>query len=266
MQRKGDINKYFIDNLKQLRWENNLTQKELAEKVGISKSSIGFYENGDRIPDINTLSAIADYFNVSTDFLLGRTDIKTLDFNVREISEQTGLSELAVERIMIQNDISPGFEMEPIFRKSLYDEEIEFCHFDMKDVVNKAFEEEALWDLLERIRVFLHASEEKSYLKLKYICALDRELDDFTESEILELQDFGRVSKCINEYDLSLFKCEQGLRNLLSHMQYLFNVEPENGNFSKLYKLVNSMIEEKKESNSSVEKAGDPDGNDQKEE
>lgn len=253
------------ERIKALREEKGLTLAELAKELDTVKSSLSYIENGKKPVKDDLIVKICDYFDISADYLLGRTDIKSSDLNVRCVCEQTGLSELAVERIMIQNDISPGFEMEPIFRKSFYDEEIEFCHFDMKDVVNKAFEEEGLWDLLERVRVFLHASEEKAYLKLKYICALDKDMDDFTGAEILELQDFGKVSKCINEYDLSLFKCEQGLRNLLSHMQHLFDVEPENGNLYRLFKLVNSKIEEWTENNTVAEKAGDSDGNDQKE-
>lgn len=254
------------ERIKALREEKDLTLAELAKELDTVKSSLSYIENGKKPVKDDLIVKICDYFDVSADYLLGRTDIKTLDFNVREISEQTGLSDLAVERIMIQNDISPGFEMEPIFRKSLYAEEKEFCRFDMKDVVNKAFEEEQLWDLLGRIRVFLHASEEKAHLKCKYICALNGELEDFTDLEISELQDFSRVSKCINEYDLSLFKCEQGLRNLLTHMQILFDVMPEGGNLHKLFKVVNSEIEERKERNDSAERAGDPYGMDKKEE
>ncbi|MCC3938444.1 helix-turn-helix domain-containing protein [Bacillus thuringiensis] len=53
-------------------------QKELAQLLQLSESTIGMYERNERQPDYNTLIRIADYFNVSTDFLLGR------DFNVKE--------------------------------------------------------------------------------------------------------------------------------------------------------------------------------------
>ena len=60
--------------IKQLRLENNLTQEELAEKLGKAKSTISMYENGNREPDYETLEEIADYFNVSIEYLLKRTD------------------------------------------------------------------------------------------------------------------------------------------------------------------------------------------------
>lgn len=67
----------FGDRLKQLRKESNLTQQELACKFYLNKSSISRYENGTQLPEHDLLEKIADYFNVSIDYLLGRTDSKT---------------------------------------------------------------------------------------------------------------------------------------------------------------------------------------------
>lgn len=60
--------------LKALRTKKKLTQKQLAEKINVTHVSISGYENGNRSPDTDTLEKIADYFGVSTDYLLGRTD------------------------------------------------------------------------------------------------------------------------------------------------------------------------------------------------
>lgn len=64
----------FQNIFKRLRSSSGLTQAEMAEKLGISRSTIGMYETGAREPDFETLEKIADFFNVDTDFLLGRTD------------------------------------------------------------------------------------------------------------------------------------------------------------------------------------------------
>ncbi len=64
----GNFNKV----LKSLRLSNGMTQDELAQILKISRSTVGMYEKGDREPDYETLEAIADYFNVSIDYLLGR--------------------------------------------------------------------------------------------------------------------------------------------------------------------------------------------------
>ncbi|MBQ7505338.1 MAG: helix-turn-helix domain-containing protein [Ruminococcus sp.] len=61
----------FGDNLKYLRQNKNLTQQKLADVLGISRSAIGMYESGEREPDFETLEAIADFFNVRFDELIG---------------------------------------------------------------------------------------------------------------------------------------------------------------------------------------------------
>lgn len=63
--------------LKQLREELNMTQKELADKLGISRAAVGLYEQGKRNVDNDTLLKLSEIFNVSADYLLGNTDIKT---------------------------------------------------------------------------------------------------------------------------------------------------------------------------------------------
>lgn len=66
----------FKDVLKGLREEKMLSQKELAEELGLGYSTIGMYENGDRMPKYEILDRIADYFNVDMDYLLGKTSIR----------------------------------------------------------------------------------------------------------------------------------------------------------------------------------------------
>lgn len=65
----------FSKILKDLRLEKKLIQKELGCKLGISLSSISMYERGERQPDLETLIKISKFFNVTTDYLLGLTDI-----------------------------------------------------------------------------------------------------------------------------------------------------------------------------------------------
>ncbi len=57
----------------ELRTERNMGQKELALLLNLSVGTISNYENGVHAPDLNTLSKIADLFNVTADYLLGRT-------------------------------------------------------------------------------------------------------------------------------------------------------------------------------------------------
>ncbi len=62
--------------LKHLRTEQKLTQEQLGRLINVTKVSISGYENGNRTPDTDTINRIADVFDVSTDYLFGRTDRK----------------------------------------------------------------------------------------------------------------------------------------------------------------------------------------------
>ena len=68
----------FKNVFKKLRKENSLTQDELAKKLGISKSAISMYENGNREPDFETMEVIADFFNVDMGYLHGNSDISNI--------------------------------------------------------------------------------------------------------------------------------------------------------------------------------------------
>lgn len=67
------INKRLIE----LRKKRKLSQQELSKRIGIARSTLAGYENDSREPDIDTLQKIADFFDVTLDYLTGRTDDPT---------------------------------------------------------------------------------------------------------------------------------------------------------------------------------------------
>ena len=82
--------------LKELRKERGLKQKDLATVLQVAPQSIGYYENLINKPDPEMLIKIADYFNVSIDYLLGRED----DFG--NISVMTNSDLTAEEKTMLE--------------------------------------------------------------------------------------------------------------------------------------------------------------------
>lgn len=62
------------NNLKKLRKEAGLTQISLQMKTGIEQALLSKFENGDRTPPTETLILLADFYNVSMDYIMGRTD------------------------------------------------------------------------------------------------------------------------------------------------------------------------------------------------
>ena len=66
--------KEFSERLKELRISKKLTQVQLAKATHLSQAGIALWENGVRMPNAQVVIILADFFNVSTDYLLGRTD------------------------------------------------------------------------------------------------------------------------------------------------------------------------------------------------
>ncbi|OXS77917.1 hypothetical protein B1B05_09935 [Domibacillus enclensis] len=91
------------ERLKSLRKERKLTQEELGKRVNVTKVSISGYENGKRSPDTETLQKLADFFDVSTDYLLGRSEHKT----TVEIEKSEPTDSLSIINKMVEDF---GFE------------------------------------------------------------------------------------------------------------------------------------------------------------
>ena len=64
----------FKDRLRGLRMAKRVTQKEMGEYLQVSTRAYQYYEEGKRYPDFLGLIALADYFQVSIDYLVGRSD------------------------------------------------------------------------------------------------------------------------------------------------------------------------------------------------
>lgn len=98
----------FAQRLKVLRKERGITQQQLADGVGISKGGLSYYENAGRTPDISILERFADYFGVTTDYLLGRTNAQTQKAKLQAVCNHTGLSDKSVNLLSNLKENSPA--------------------------------------------------------------------------------------------------------------------------------------------------------------
>jgi len=87
----------FTERFRELQGDRSNT--EFADFLGISRQTVGFYCNGNRIPDAYMLRCIAEKCGVSCDYLIGLTPTKTLDSNTRQVCEFLNLSEKAISNI-----------------------------------------------------------------------------------------------------------------------------------------------------------------------
>lgn len=112
----------FADRLATLR--GKMTQAEFADFLEISRATLGFYENGTRIPDILALRKISQKCNVSSDWLLGITDVKNYDMTLQAICDYTGLTPDAVQILNVasqnpKNDCT-FIMLESVIRSSMH--------------------------------------------------------------------------------------------------------------------------------------------------
>ena len=68
--------KVFSNRLKKLRIERNLSQESLGEIIGLTKAAVSMIESAQRAASIDVFIALADYFDVSIDYLAGRSDVR----------------------------------------------------------------------------------------------------------------------------------------------------------------------------------------------
>lgn len=82
------------NKLKNLRKQKRLTQKQVADRIGLAISAVSSYEAGTRYPSYDVLIKLARIYHVSTDYLLGMTDKKELDISGLNDDEVEAISQL----------------------------------------------------------------------------------------------------------------------------------------------------------------------------
>ncbi|MFR6017097.1 MAG: helix-turn-helix domain-containing protein [Paraclostridium sordellii] len=136
------VNINLSNRLKLLRNEKNVMQKDIANYLNITMSAYGFYEQGKRTPPPEILSALAEYFDVSVDYLIGRVDTKQIcnkkpvninenEKDVEELLEET-MSQILDQKglmlngqivddndlVLLRNAIRNGIELAKTMQKS----------------------------------------------------------------------------------------------------------------------------------------------------
>lgn len=115
---------YIGNRLKQLRIEYGILQKDLAEQLQLSQQTISLYESNKRQPDYDTLRTISEFFNVSTDYILGVNNIKEPMGITREIREEYSSDKnlkghYSEEREKALNILDKIYELSPESQKEI---------------------------------------------------------------------------------------------------------------------------------------------------
>lgn len=98
----------FPSRLSEIMKEQKVSQEKLAGALGVKRQTVSLYKTGQSSPNAEQLCKIASFFGVSSDWLLGLSDVKSVDYDIRKIHEVTGLSEAALDCLVDQRRILLG--------------------------------------------------------------------------------------------------------------------------------------------------------------
>ncbi|MDY5230606.1 MAG: helix-turn-helix transcriptional regulator [Eubacteriales bacterium] len=155
---------------------NDVKQKELAAYLSISDNIVSYFVKGTRVPNTEQIIKISKYFNVSTDYLLGLTDVKTTDTDLKMIVDYTGLSEECIKRLnSLQLDLSiakADRNKDNYFLRSYYSAQ-QLVQSEFISVLTSTIFHNAVMHLLDLqlVNGLPHSSDSESYLKRRELIA-----------------------------------------------------------------------------------------------
>lgn len=177
-----------IENLKQARKGKSMTQKEVAEQIGVGQSTYKNYECGLREPNGDTIVALATLFDVSTDYLLGKSEAKQPSDPIEEFADKKSLKDL--EEILIreylelsdkQRDAVLDFMRKCIDKEEAHKKDkVKILSQNQSDKPEKVEEKEKMDE--ETLKIMRETEEKKA----KALSALENFADDEYETIIIE--------------------------------------------------------------------------------
>ncbi|ACQ53996.1 XRE family transcriptional regulator [Clostridium botulinum] len=122
------------DKIKKLRKSKNITQEELGKNIGVTTSMVGMYETNARKPSYEVLIKIAEFFSVSTDFLLNTEE--KLDMTLDSVKKVYNMVKEATEEYGIEEVNQPEKQENKIKTLAAHFEGEEFTDEDVEDIEN----------------------------------------------------------------------------------------------------------------------------------
>ena len=175
------------------------TQNDIAKVLSCSRQIVSYYENGKRMPNTTDLYLLSEHFGVSTDYLLGLSDVQTTNADTKSICEATGLSEKAVEVLNILSSVKSYKLIKTVnfFIESDYVAAITVRAM-LQDVVNwQELADDSAYDKL---------------LKLDLLSSFSNYLFDHSENEKEKFCISDNYLRLLNERDLTIRDIENQIK------------------------------------------------------
>lgn len=178
----------------ELREEKGETQQELADAIGITRQSLSRYEIAARTINVDVLGALARHFEVSADYLLGLSDVKSTEQDMKVACEVTGLTEKAIENIKISfRNVPPDVARFMSFH-------LELLEFSQKE--NDEKESDTILDILHEVdpiakKIIIDFLESDEFVSI---------LVNIVSAVISNKEQHAEADKTLNEYKLNHIK------------------------------------------------------------
>jgi transcriptional regulator with XRE-family HTH domain len=119
----------FASRLRDLMDSRKVTQSNLAERTGITRQTISQYMDGSTMPNVETLHSMCVYFDVPSDYLLGRTDSISNDITNQSIQDKTGLTSESIKTLEKTNHNRSPYQFNRTYKKYY----IDFVNYVLSD-------------------------------------------------------------------------------------------------------------------------------------
>lgn len=218
----------FPSRFRNLIEKKGATLDALAAEFNTTRQTVSNWQNGVTVPDAVSICDIARYFGVTTDYLLGLTDVKTIETNVRAVAEYTGLSEDAVKELHFPYYQEDAFLHNMGHNVYIIDEDSPRIDANETWMISQLIEDGALYTIASYLGEIWDSTVErtKSILQEKRKIENERFNDEFYE----ELFYYHNQSMSYEEFSkdsLELSKFKKSIDGLsldeLAHIRLMFD-------------------------------------------
>ena len=194
--------KFNNRNLREAIDNSRMTREQIADKVQCDTSSITKYYNGDRYPKTDVIIKLAKLFNVSTDYLLGVTDVATTDKDLKFVCDYTGLDEKIINFFANNKDLNNNnFEVVEfikfIISKVILNDDYIFS-LNLEDIRDKT---SWLFSIYEKDSTLLECNADDFNLNYDYYRETAEDLKLFINGSKYKLNNY--LTKWIDEFALT---------------------------------------------------------------
>lgn len=207
----------FSERLAELRQQHNETSRDLARALDVSFSAISNYQLGKRTPDIVFLQKVARHYNVSADYLLGLSDVKSTEQDMKIACELTGLSEEAIYSLY---EITKGED------RTLYSSNI-------LSFLNYIIVKHDISNLSERVSDIVKLKKEEIMLEKYTQLSADERKNTGRTMNAYEVGNVFALSNKNEEIDIAIFRLSKYMSNLIENIaeyELKHNVQEDTAN------------------------------------